>query len=206
MSNPGVDIPIGVVRLPWEWLMRHERATEKVQERLKRTARALDGAGVDYAVIGGNAVALWVASRDPGAVRNTKDVDLLIARKDLERAAAAMVAVGFDLIEVNGVTMFVEREDPMPSRGVQIVFAGEKIRPHDLYPAPRIKVGLRDSSNVPALDLIELIMLKLVAFRDIDRVHIRDLLHVGLINDSVAEKIPPELRPRLQEILNNPDG
>ncbi len=186
--------------------MRHERATEKVQERLKRTARALDGAGVDYAVIGGNAVALWVASRDPGAVRNTKDVDLLIARKDLERAAAAMAAVGFDLIEANGVTMFVEREDPMPSRGVQIVFAGEKIRPHDLYPAPRIKVGLRDSSNVPALDLIELIMLKLVAFRDIDRVHIRDLLHVGLINDSVAEKIPPELRPRLQEILNNPDG
>ncbi len=48
--------------------MKHERAAEKVQERLERTARALDCAGVDYAVIGGNAVALWVASRDPGAV------------------------------------------------------------------------------------------------------------------------------------------
>jgi len=184
MSIPDMDIPIKVVRLPWEWLMKHERAVEKVQERLERTTRALDHAGVAHAVIGGNAVAIWVSSRDPGATRNTKDVDILLARDDLARATAAMTAAGFELAEVNGITMFLEREDPIPSRGVHIVFAGEKIKPHDPYPAPRIKVGLRDPNNVPALDLGELLVLKLVAFRDIDRVHIRDMLKVGLIDDS----------------------
>ncbi len=37
----------------WE---RMERADRKVQERLERTATALEQAGVPYAIIGGNAV------------------------------------------------------------------------------------------------------------------------------------------------------
>lgn len=37
-------------------------------------------------------------------------------------------------------------------------------------------------------------IMKLIAFRDLDRVHIRDLLKVGLIDDAIAEQIPPELR------------
>jgi hypothetical protein len=48
--------------------------------------------------------------------------------------------------------------------------------------------------------------LKLIAFRDIDRVHIRDMIHVGLIDDALSNQIPPELRTRLEEIRANPDG
>jgi hypothetical protein len=36
-----------------------ERAVEKVRERLLRVARILTDAKVDYAVVGGNAVAAW---------------------------------------------------------------------------------------------------------------------------------------------------
>src|SRR5436190_24200709 len=57
-------------------------AVERVRERLLRAARALDSAGIPYAVIGGNAVAAWVSKFDPAAVRNTADVDILIDRRD----------------------------------------------------------------------------------------------------------------------------
>ncbi len=206
MAIPDVNFPVTTVRIPVEWFMRHERAVERVHERMVKTARALESAGIPYAVIGGNAVAALVGSKDPGAVRNTKDVDILLERSDLDRAAQAMSAAGFDLTDVGGITVFLDREDPMPSRGVHVLFAGERIRPHDPVTAPPVKVGIRTPDDVNTLDLRELLILKLIAFRDIDRVHIRDLLKVGLIDDALAEQIPPELRPRLEEIRADPDG
>jgi len=206
MAIPDVDIPITPVRIPMEWIMRAERAVEKVRERLLKTCRALEGASVPYVVIGGNAVAVWVATKDEGAVRNTKDVDILLNRSDLARAAEAMAGAGFDQTEVDGITMFLDRADPMPSRGVHVIFAGEKIKAHDLIPAPAVVKGLRSPEGVDAIELLELLILKLIAFRDIDRVHIRDMVKVGLINDAVAEQIPPALRPRLEEIRSTPNG
>lgn len=206
MSIPDVTIPITPVYFPWEVVMKAERAGEKVQERMHKAAAALKAGGVPFVVIGGNAVGVWVATRDEGAVRNTKDVDILLARSDLQRAAEAMAAGGFDLAEVNGITVFLDRDDPMPSRGVHVLFAQERIRPFDPVVAPPVKVGIVSATGIPAMDLRELLILKLIAYRDIDRVHIRDLMGVGLIDDALAEQIPPELRPRLEEIRANPDG
>lgn len=189
-----------------EWIMRAERAVEKVRERLLRTCRAMEAGGVPYVVIGGNAVAVWVGSKDEGAIRNTKDVDVLLNRADLGRAEAAMSAANFDMTEVEGITMFLDRDDPMPSRGVHVVFAGEKIKPHDPYPAPQVVKGIRSPEGVDAIELRELLILKLIAFRRIDQVHIADMIRVGLIEDAVADQVPPELRPRLDEILATPDG
>jgi len=197
MKIPDVNIPVTAVRIPMEWIMRAERAVEKVRERLLRTCRALEGAGVPYVVIGGNAVAVWVGSRDEGAIRNTKDVDVLLNRADLSNAEKAMSAAGFDMAEIDGITMFLDQTDPMPSRGVHVVFAGEKIKSFDSYPAPPVVKGIRSPEGVDAIELRELLILKLIAFRDIDRVHIRDMIRVGLIDDALAEQIPTELRPRL---------
>ena len=55
-----------------------ERAVQNVRERLLRSSSALEAAGIPYVVIGGNAVAAWVARIDEAAVRNTPDVDILI--------------------------------------------------------------------------------------------------------------------------------
>lgn len=41
---------------------------------------------------------------------------------------------------------------------------------------------------------------------DFDRVHLRDLLDVGLVDASWLERMPPTLRARLQELLDNPEG
>ena len=42
-------------------------AVENVRERLRRSTAALEAAGIPYAVVGGNAVAAWVSTVDPGA-------------------------------------------------------------------------------------------------------------------------------------------
>ena len=206
MRVPDVDMPIKPVIIPWEIVMKAERAPEKVHERMLRTAQALEKASVPFVVIGGNAVAIWVATKDEGAVRNTKNVDILLERRNLELAVQAMSAGGFDVAEVDGVTVFLDRDDPMPSRGVHVLYAEEKVRPHDLHAAPSVSIGVRSPEGVPAVNVRELLILKLNAFRNIDRVHIRDLLLVGLIDDTLAAQIPPELRPRLEEIRANPDG
>src|SRR5437764_14901603 len=76
-------------------LDRMERAVAKVRERLLRAAAALNQAGVPFAVVGGNAVASWVATVDEGAVRTTRDVDLLVRRSDLPTITTTLEQVGF---------------------------------------------------------------------------------------------------------------
>lgn len=81
-NSPGI-VMIQYGDVSWERMIR---AVEKVRERLTRAVRALEAAGVPYAVVGGNAVAAWVARVDEAAVRNTQDVDLLLRRTDLPAA------------------------------------------------------------------------------------------------------------------------
>lgn len=52
-------------------LDRMEHAVAKVRDRLLRVTAALNQAGIPYAVVGGNAVASWVATVDEGAVRQS---------------------------------------------------------------------------------------------------------------------------------------
>src|SRR5262245_13516539 len=76
-------------------LERMVLAVEKVRERLRRASAALDAAAIPYAVIGGNAVAAWVSKVDPGAARNTVDVDLMVNRADLDAIIVALAKAGF---------------------------------------------------------------------------------------------------------------
>src|SRR5262245_52924668 len=101
----------------WEKAMA---AIEAVERRLRRVTAILDAAAVPYAVIGGNAVAAWVASVDPGATRATKDVDILLRREDLPLARAALEAAGFIFHETMGVPMFIDGPKGSARDGVHI--------------------------------------------------------------------------------------
>ena len=59
-------------------------------------AAALNQAGIPYAVVGGNAVASWVATVDAGAVRNTRDVDLLGELAEFSCAAVNLSVTSLD--------------------------------------------------------------------------------------------------------------
>src|SRR5829696_8299746 len=96
------------VTMGWDILDRMERAVAKVRDRLLRVTAVLNGAGIAYAVVGGHAVASWVATIDEGAARNTRDVDLLVRREDLPAITAALGQAGFLPAEVLGVTMFLD--------------------------------------------------------------------------------------------------
>jgi hypothetical protein len=48
--------------------------------------------------------------------------------------------------------------------------------------------------------------MKLTSFRDKDRTHLRDLIGVGLVDESWRLKLPDELAARLQALLDTPDG
>jgi Nucleotidyl transferase AbiEii toxin, Type IV TA system len=177
-------------------------ALDDVTDRLQRIARVLEEAGVAFALVGGQAVALWVATKDPAAVRTTKDVDILLRREDLPKARAAAAAVALDYFEVVGVGMFLERSDPNPRKGVHLLWAGEKVRPE--YPLPSPTVDEREllEPGKPVVSLAGLVRMKLMSNRDQDRVHLRDLIDVGLVARDLLLSLPPELAGRLDALLS----
>src|SRR5206468_8267309 len=101
-------------------------AVEKVRQRLRRAAAALEAAGIPYALAGGNAVAAWVSRVDEAAVRNTQDVDILLRRSDLPAAIAAMAKAGFVHRHAKSLDMFLDDPDAKARDAVHIVFASEK--------------------------------------------------------------------------------
>jgi hypothetical protein len=180
-------------------------AVEKVRQRLLRAASALEKAGVPYAVVGGNAVAAWVTTIDESAVRNTQDVDMLLRRSDLDAATRAMSEAGFVRRHVAGIDVFLDGPNAKARDAIHIVFAGEKVRPDYMEPAPNVdEVERADSYYVVTLEA--LVRMKLTSFRDKDRTHLRDLLDVGLIDASWCSRFPPQLASRLQELIDNPEG
>jgi hypothetical protein len=186
-------------------LDRMERAVAKVRERLLRATGALNAAGVPYAVVGGNAVASWVATVDEGAVRNTRDVDILVRREDLPAVTAALEAAGFVRDELLGVVMFRDGPTGKPSEAVHLLFSGERIQPEHLLAAPEIQTVV-DPANFRVITFDLLVLMKLMSHRLKDRVHLQDLIQVGLINPSCVAELPPTLAERLQQLLDNPDG
>lgn len=176
-------------------------ALDDVADRLQRICRALDVASVPFALVGGQAVALWVATRDPAAVRTTKNVDLLLRREDLPRARAAALSAGMDYFEVMGVGMFLDREEPNPRHAVHLVWADEKVRPEYEFPSPAIQERQELSAGLSVVSLAGLVRMKLLANRDQDRVHLRDMIEVGLIDRSMVDGLPSELACRLDSLL-----
>ncbi len=175
-------------------------AVDRVEKRLRRVTAALDAADIGYAVIGGNAVAAWVARVDPSATRATKDVDLLVERADLDRITEVMDGLGFHRHDMRSLVLFTDPDEPSKRAGVHLVWANEKVRPSYTLPAPSTDETVRDPEGPRVIDLPALIRMKLTSFRDIDRVHIADMLSVGLIDQALRSALPDDLRERLAEV------
>ena len=123
----------------WERMIR---AVEKVRDRLLRASRALEAAGVPYAVVGGNAV--------------------------------------------------------------HVVLAGEKVRDDALFPSPDVSES-EPADQFQVVKLDALVRMKLTSYRDKDRTHLRDMIEVGLIDNSWLGRLPGEVASRLQFLLEHPE-
>jgi len=180
-------------------------AMERVERRLRNVTAALDAAGIRYAVVGGNAVALWVAKADPAATRTTKDVDLLVERNDLDRIASVMEKLGFEKQDLRRLVLFVDPEEPSRKSGVHLVWAGQKVRPSYAHPAPTVAEAVSDAEGFWVLNLPALLRMKLTSLRDVDKVHVADLLRVGMIDKPTHDSLQEDLRERLDAIEQSLD-
>lgn len=191
-----------MVAFGWE---RTALAVEKVKDRLKRAAAALGQAGVAYAVVGGNAVAEWVGRMDEAAVRNTRDVDIMIRRSDLDAAKVALEAAGFVYCQVLDVDMFLDGPNGRPKDAVHMIFAGEKVRAEYATPSPDIAES-EPAAQFQVVALEALVRMKLNSYRLKDRVHLLDMIDVGLVDQTWPTRFPTQLAERLQDLLDNPNG
>ena len=83
--------------------------------------------------------------------------------------------------------------------------AAEKVRPNALAPAPDVAES-EQTGSFRLVTLEALVRMKLTAFRDKDRTHLRDLIDVGLVDASWIAPLPPQLAVRLQQLLDDPEG
>jgi hypothetical protein len=180
-------------------------AVERVRDRLARATAALEAAGVPYAVVGGNAVAVWVATVDAAAVRNTQHVDILLRRVDLEGAKGILEAAGFIYRGLDGIELFLDGSDATRRDAVHVLFAQEKVRPHYEAPTPDVSDSEKPK-DFSVVKLEPLVRMKLTSFRDKDRTHLRDLLEIGLIDATWVPRFSPALGARLQQLIDTPEG
>jgi hypothetical protein len=101
--------------------------------------------------------------------------------------------------------MFLDGPEGKPSGGVHLLFAGEKVRPEYEHALPNLDESERAAefqvATPPAL-----IRMKLIAWRNLDRTHLLDLIGVGLIDATWPARFPPPLGERLQQLLDDPNG
>jgi len=201
----------GTIIGPVSW-ERMSEGIEKVKARLKRATAALDAVGIEYAVIGGNAVAAWVSRVDDSVVRNTRDVDLLVRRADMPRIIAAMRDAGFIHRTVSSlggkgrIEMLLDGPGAKVREGVHLIFADEKVHEESIEPSPGVCDVDPTHPDFRLIDLPALVTMKLTSYRDKDRVHLRDMMEIGQLDASWLPRVPPSLRQRLQDLLDDPEG
>jgi hypothetical protein len=116
-----------------------------------------------------------------------------------------MQAAGFAYRHLASIDMFVDGPNAKARDAVQVIFAGERVRPEYALAAP----DEHESVTVAGFRLITLealVRMKLTSHMDKDRVHVRDLISVGLVDDSWHERFPIALSTRLRVLLDDPDG
>lgn len=161
--------------------------------------RLFSSAGIDYRVVGGLAVYLYVEEVEPDAGRLTRDVDIAVRRADLQKIAAAAPSFGLQYRHVAGLEMLVQAAQPSARKAIHLIFAGEKVRADDPEPTPEMGTARR-IGELRVMPLADLIRMKLTSFRLKDQTHVKDLDEAGLITPEAEAGLSPILAERLAQV------
>lgn len=176
-----------------------EKRVEQLFDLAGRVEAAFAAAGLEYRVIGGLAVYLYVEEAEPDAGRLTRDIDIAVRRDDLERIARAVEPFGMQYKHVAGVDMLVQTGAPSARRAVHLIFTGEKVKAN--YPEPAPAIGpYRTLHGVRPIPLTDLVRMKLTSFRSKDETHLKDLDEAGLITPEIETGLSDTLRTRLAQV------
>jgi len=169
---------------------------------LHRITDTLSSEGIPYELIGGLAVLIHVEAADPTHSTLTRDVDLMVYRDDLDRIKEVAARTGFRFRHVDGIDMLLYGETESARNAVRLIYSGEKTRPNQVTANPSIApetIAIQGSS-VSVIPVADLLRMKLSAFRDKDRVHVRSMDAAGLITPQVEQALAAELQSRLQHV------
>ena len=176
-----------------------ETRVEHLFDLAQLVEKIFSAAGLEYRVIGGLAVYLYVEDAEPDAGRLTRDIDIVVRRQDLTRIAEAAKGFGLEHRHVAGIDMLVQAGGASARRAVHLVFAGEKVRPHYSEPVPGISEG-RTLHGIRLIPLADLVRMKLTSFRAKDEAHLKDLDQAGLITTEIEGHLSEALRERLNQM------
>jgi hypothetical protein len=127
-----------------------------------------------------------------------------LRREDLEAAKTALASVGFLHWRARGIDMFLDGPGAKARDAVHIVLAAEKVRTGDDVPAPEVTEAER-GPDFRFVTLDALVRMKLTAFRDKDKMHLRDMLDLNMIDAGWLPRLHPTLAARLKELIDNPE-
>jgi hypothetical protein len=169
-----------------------EKRVEQLFDLAGRVEAAFAAAGLEYRMIGGLAVYLYMEEAEPDAGRLTRDIDIAVRRQDLDRIAQAVEPFGMQYRHVAGVDMLVQAGESSARRAVHLIFTGEKVKAS--YPELAPAIGpCRTLQGIRLIPLADLVRMKLTSFRSKDETHLKDLDEAGLIT--------PEMEAGLSEVL-----
>jgi hypothetical protein len=175
-----------------------EKRVEQLFDLAGRVEAAFAAAGLEYRVIGGLAVYLYVEEASPDAGRLTRDIDIAVRREDLDRIAQAVEPFGMQYRHVAGVHVLVQTGAPSARRAVHLIFTREKVKAN--YPEPAPDIGqCRMHHGIRLVPLADLVRMKLTSFRSKDETHLKDLDEAGLITPEIEAGLPETLRVRLAQ-------
>ena len=177
---------------------------DRVELRLRKAVSILESTSIPFAIVGGNAARVWVAQVDPGAVRATNDVDILIRPEDLDQLKQVMAENGYHYRKATGLDMFLEGKEDSVRYAIQIVLANRMVKQDDFEPTPDVE-PVEYGAGIRILPLERLVRMKLNSFRLKDRVHLLDMIEVGIVDEAWITKFPKPLSDRLQSLMDNPD-
>jgi hypothetical protein len=131
---------------------------------------------------------------------------MILREEDLPAAKMALEAVGFIYRHSSGIDLFLDGPGTKARDALHVIRAGKKVRSDDPVAAPDVEeFEYAENHEFRHLTLEALVRMKLVANRDKDRMHLRDLVSVGLIDATWPEKYPSPLKERLQFVFDNPE-
>ncbi len=93
---------------------------DRVEARRRKAVSILESTSIPFAMVGGNAVRVWVAQVDPESVRPTNDVDILICPEDFEQFKLIMAENGYHYRKAAGLDMFRQETEDSVRYAIQI--------------------------------------------------------------------------------------
>ncbi len=135
----------------------------------------------------------------------------MLRRSDAGNAQRALEAAGFmhrrvaSLGKAGAMDVFLDGPEGKVRDALHILWAGEKAVPDALEPSPEL-TETEFTGEFELIPLADLVRMKLTSFRDKDRMHLRDLISVGLLDDGWLNALSAQLAARLRQILDDPEG